>query len=150
MRRPAFTIVELIFIIVVIAILAVIALPKLAATRDDAKLTVTAHNIMVGAGEIAAYAVAQGHTTANLGDMSNAIKKLLDDGIASETGNYEVHIGAGSSGDCVRLKIENPGANTETLKLLYGNDSGDQCSRLKDLIDTASFPLPLRGSIISF
>ena len=36
--RSAWTMIELIFVIVIIAILAVIALPKLSATRDDAKL----------------------------------------------------------------------------------------------------------------
>jgi general secretion pathway protein G len=37
--RKAFTMVELIFVIVVIGILAAIAVPKLAATRDDATIT---------------------------------------------------------------------------------------------------------------
>lgn len=37
--RKAFTMVELIFVIVVIGILSAIAIPKLAATRDDAEIT---------------------------------------------------------------------------------------------------------------
>ena len=37
--RKAFTMTELVFVIVVIGILAAIAVPKLSATRDDAKLT---------------------------------------------------------------------------------------------------------------
>ena len=35
-RRKAFTMIELVFVIVVIGILAAVAIPKLAATRDDA------------------------------------------------------------------------------------------------------------------
>jgi general secretion pathway protein G len=38
-NRKAFTMVELIFVIVVIGILSAIAIPKLAATRDDAVIT---------------------------------------------------------------------------------------------------------------
>ena len=38
--RNAFTMVELVFVIVVIGILSAIAIPKLAATRDDAEITV--------------------------------------------------------------------------------------------------------------
>lgn len=37
--KKAFTMIELIFVIVVIGILAAIAVPKLAATRDDAKIS---------------------------------------------------------------------------------------------------------------
>ncbi len=38
-KRQAFTMIELIFVIVVIGILSAIAIPKLAATRDDAIIT---------------------------------------------------------------------------------------------------------------
>ncbi len=43
--RSGFTMIELIFIIVIIGILFAIALPKLAATRDDAALAVDVSNM---------------------------------------------------------------------------------------------------------
>ncbi len=39
MRRMAFTMIELIFVIVILGILAAVAIPRLAATRDDAVVT---------------------------------------------------------------------------------------------------------------
>lgn len=38
MKRNAFTMIELIFVIVILGVLAAMAIPKLSATRDDAKL----------------------------------------------------------------------------------------------------------------
>jgi prepilin-type N-terminal cleavage/methylation domain-containing protein len=43
--RRGFTMIELIFVIVIIAILASVALPKLALTRDDAKISTEMANI---------------------------------------------------------------------------------------------------------
>ncbi len=43
--RRGFTMIELIFVIVIIGILAVIAIPKLNATRDDAKVVTELQNL---------------------------------------------------------------------------------------------------------
>ncbi len=45
MRRMAFTMIELIFVIVILGILAAVAIPKLAATRDDAVVTALIANV---------------------------------------------------------------------------------------------------------
>ncbi len=59
--RDAWTVIELIFIIVIIGILAATALPKLAATRDDAKLSVTVHNMAVCIKDAQLYYTATGN-----------------------------------------------------------------------------------------
>jgi general secretion pathway protein G len=45
MKRSAFTMIELIFVIVILGILAAVSIPKLAATRDDAKISKMATNL---------------------------------------------------------------------------------------------------------
>lgn len=58
--RAGWTMIELIFILIVIGILAAIAIERLAATRDDAKLSTTVHNMGVCISDVSAHYVATG------------------------------------------------------------------------------------------
>jgi prepilin-type N-terminal cleavage/methylation domain-containing protein len=146
--RQAFTMIELIFVIVILGILASVAIPKLAATRDDARISIIAQNTMTAAWEVAAYATAKGQTETTLSAMSNAAKALIDSNDASESGT-ELTIGSIDNNDCLHLKIENQGHNTEVIKITY-DGSGGNCDTLKSLIDASAFPIPLRGTLVSY
>ncbi len=85
--RKGFTMIELIFVIVILGVLASVAIPRLAATRDDAEMAKAATNLTTAVGDIAAYYTAQGdfkkkastgstRTAATLSDMTNALDEV--------------------------------------------------------------------------
>jgi len=74
--KSAFTMMELIFVIVIIGILAAIAVPKMMATRDDAKVASMKMKIANVVSEITSYVNSQG-TSMDIDKMSNGLTEMI-------------------------------------------------------------------------
>ena len=81
--KKGFTMIELIFVIVILGILAAVAIPRLAATRDDAEISKALNNINTLVTDVGAYYTSQGDFAANLADMTN-VQLVTATGLESE------------------------------------------------------------------
>lgn len=106
MNRLAFTMIELIFVIVILGILAAVAIPKLAATRDDAKVSVKIQDVTTIINELGAYYTAHG-TFGKIAEMTNVkvVGADLSDASAIDLNTSSaVYLDDGSGGLCVEFK----------------------------------------------
>jgi len=147
--KNAFTMIELIFVIVILGILASVAIPKLAATRSDAEVSKVAQNVMTSAAEIASYAVSNAKTENDLTVMSNGMKSLSTTGDAVLTDKKAV-ISMGGVSDCLTLEIVT-GATDDNLTISLGNAGSDKkCLALQSAVDASKYPMKLRGQSVQY
>ena len=149
-NRYAFTMIELVFVIVILGILAAVAIPKIAATRTDALVSKTAQNIMTGIGEIATYAASTTTVENNLSSMSNAIANLERAGEADLSTNKKAVISMGSVSDCITIEIIS-NASDDNLTITEKSAVTDsECLALQNVIDAQKYPMKLRGRNVKY
>ncbi len=141
--KKAFTMIELIFVIVILGILAGVAVPKLLATRDDAEIASSLHDINVAIGDFGAYHASQASFT-TISQMTSVTKfdKLnLDLSHGINTVNFQTRV-EGEKENCIAFEFNNSGGK---LKII-GNTSanGAVC---KGVLNSPSFK-SLSGSYV--
>lgn len=88
--------IELIFVIVIIGILAAVAIPKLAATRDDAKVGNELSKLAIYLTDISTLYMAKGNVTVN---DSNAKLKCFASNVTIDNGTLSLSIFPGGDDD---------------------------------------------------
>jgi prokaryotic N-methylation motif domain protein len=137
--RKGFTMIELIFVIVILGILAAVAIPRLAATRDDAEIAKVGTNITTLMSDIGAYYTSQAELADTLNKMSNV---QVAGGNTGLTGNIMT---AGKA--CIKVTVTDADAATKKpafMKVEKGDGSTEKiCGKVYDL---ASIKALLKGT----
>jgi len=146
--KKAFTIIELLFVIVVIGILAAIAIPKLTATRDDADIAKYVYSIKSSINEISSYIFSQGEVYDDITLMSDILKSLKP---TKNISKRMVSLKIGEISNCVNIfiedKISSQDSPLKSLKVNYGNNKNDEiCKGVQQLLKEKSYDIPISGN----
>ena len=129
--RKGFTMIELIFVIVILGVLASVAIPRLAATRDDAEVAKAATNLTTAVSDITAYYTAKGKFESGAQSDFTKITNALD-----KSGKLKV-----KGKDCIAIKLPTNAIGsaadsnaTTTVELTISFTGSDPaCTTLKTL-----------------
>ncbi len=151
--RNALTMIELIFVIIILGVLASVALPKLAATRDDAKVATVSQQVQMGLSEILERYTATG-LIKKPHQMSQVLNELVHVGRAAETAVNQI---AGSVGQLTLYTKDGNGGedqpfvydiNQTTLVVRYGTPCvGFICTALQERISEGNYSVGGEGIV---
>ena len=106
--RKGFTMIELIFVIVILGVLASVAIPRLAATRDDAEVAKAATNLTTAVSDITAYYTAKGKfsQTTDFTKITNALDKSGNLNVKGKTACVKVTLPTNTTGTTQTSTVE--------------------------------------------
>ena len=123
MMKKAFTLLELIFVIVVLGILASVAIPKLMTTTNSAKVSSLKQDIRTVTNSVQSYYITNG----SMDKISDAV--MLNSSLWTINDKKIEYFDGNRS--CVNIEITTSGT-TDSLVLTIDSTAGDTCKKLSD------------------
>ena len=134
--------IELIFVIVILGILASVAIPRLAATREDAEISAAVANLRTLVSDATAYYTAKGSfnttgdTKAKWSDITNVPLTKQDGGaIGDTTATTNAYLKVGNVKDCIDVQMAER-QNTTPAHIKFTKKTGVNNGVCKQVLDS--------------
>ena len=157
--KNAFTMIELIFVIVILGILAAVAIPKLAATRTDAEVSKLGSNIAAIESEIPSYIVATGIVNFDANDSfkkaSNVLATMLNSPdaakLATVSGDTVTILdgkGSAAANKCITIQVDDSNTSNVLLITKDANGSSAICKGVQKIVKEGN--VTVAGNSVSY
>lgn len=129
--KKAFTILELVFVIIILGILAAIALPKLSSSKDEAEISKSLNNLKTLINDISIYAL-KNDALSTIKSMSN-VSGVENVDLRNFSGIKEANFRVGDDEQCLKLVFVNKSdfifmgisSNEASKKIIENGSSSD-------------------------
>ncbi|MCI6178558.1 MAG: prepilin-type N-terminal cleavage/methylation domain-containing protein [Campylobacter sp.] len=142
--KKGFTMIELIFVIVILGILASVAIPRLAATREDAEISAAVANLRTLVSDVSAYYVVKGEfpTGTKWKDLTNVPVSNSENEFVTST---SLKVGGK---DCIDFLVRNKNGDKPAYILFAKKSNGNGSAVCKQVQDSEPLKVYFTPTVI--
>ncbi|MDY3245965.1 type II secretion system protein [Campylobacter sp.] len=136
--KKGFTMIELIFVIVILGILASVAIPRLAATREDAEISATVANLRTLVSDASAYYTAKGtfDTNTKWNEITNVPITVSGTDTKAVGDSATAHLKVGGA-NCIGVALVNKNGNAPAHIKFTKDGTNSSKGVCKEVLDSA-------------
>ncbi|MCV3377771.1 type II secretion system GspH family protein [Campylobacter lari] len=130
MMKKAFTIIELVFVVIILGVLAAVALPKFSTSKDEASTAQALGNLKIFINDISAY-VLKNESLSSIALMSNVANVKNEDLSTLQNSTKELDFSVGNDEQCFKVLF----VDKESILLLAFIVDNAQKSKVQNIAD---------------